>query len=160
MEIGVDILPAFPKDTTDRNRTSPFAFTGNKFEFRMLGSSLSIACPNIMLNTIVAEELSLFADELEKAEELKPALAALIKKTIREHKRILFSGNGYTDEWVKEAEKRGLLNLKTTIDALPYYTSEKISSFSQNTKSSLKMRCAHAVRSFLKITVKQSISKP
>ena len=91
----------------------------------MLGSSLSIACPNIMLNTIVAEELSLFADELEKAEELKPALAALIKKTIREHKRILFSGNGYTDEWVKEAEKRGLLNLKTTIDALPYYTSEK-----------------------------------
>ena len=125
MEIGVDILPAFPKDTTDRNRTSPFAFTGNKFEFRMLGSSLSIACPNIMLNTIVAEELSLFADELEKAEELKPALAALIKKTIREHKRILFSGNGYTDEWVKEAEKRGLLNLKTTIDALPYYTSEK-----------------------------------
>ena len=125
MEIGVDILPAFPKDTTDRNRTSPFAFTGNKFEFRMLGSSLSIACPNIMLNTIVAEELSLFADELEKAEELKPALAALIKKTIREHKRSLFSGNCYTNELVKEAEKRGLLNLKTTIDALPYYTSEK-----------------------------------
>lgn len=125
MEIGVDILPEFPKDTTDRNRTSPFAFTGNKFEFRMLGSSLSIACPNIMLNTIVAEELCQFADELEKADDFQTALADLIRRTIKNHKRILFSGNGYTDEWVDEAEKRGLLNLKTTIDALPYYTSEK-----------------------------------
>ena len=125
MEIGVDILPSFPKDTTDRNRTSPFAFTGNKFEFRMLGSALSIACPNLMLNTIVAEELQQFADILETAPDFNKALNELIRKTIKEHKRIIFSGNGYTDEWVKEAEKRGLLNLKTTIDALPYYTSEK-----------------------------------
>ncbi len=125
MEIGVDILPSFPKDTTDRNRTSPFAFTGNKFEFRMLGSSLSVGCPNFMLNTIVAEELMQFADILENASDFHTALNDLIKDTIRNHKRIIFSGNGYTDEWVKEAEKRGLLNLKTTIDALPYYTSEK-----------------------------------
>ena len=125
MEIGVDILPSFPKDTTDRNRTSPFAFTGNKFEFRMLGSALSIACPNLMLNTIVAEELQQFADILETASDFNKTLNELIRKTIKEHKRIIFSGNGYTDEWVEEAEKRGLLNLKTTIDALPYYTSDK-----------------------------------
>lgn len=125
MEIGIDILPSIPKDTTDRNRTSPFAFTGNKFEFRMLGSSISIACPNLILNTIVAEELSQFADELEKADNFQLALSKLIKTTIQNHKRILYSGNGYSDEWVKEAENRGLLNLKTTIDALPYYTSKK-----------------------------------
>ncbi len=125
MEIGVDILPSFPKDTTDRNRTSPFAFTGNKFEFRMLGSALSIACPNLILNTIVAEELQQFADVLETAPDFNKALNDLIRKTIKEHKRILFSGNGYTDEWVEEAEKRGLLNLRTTTEALPYYTSEK-----------------------------------
>ena len=125
MEIGVDILPSFPKDTNDRNRTSPFAFTGNKFEFRMLGSALSIACPNLILNTIVAEELQQFADVLETAPDFNKALNDLIRKTIKEHKRILFSGNGYTDEWVEEAEKRGLLNLRTTTEALPYYTSEK-----------------------------------
>ncbi len=125
MEIGIDILPSIPKDTTDRNRTSPFAFTGNKFEFRMLGSSISIACPNLILNTIVAEELCQFADELEKADNFQQALSQLIKKTIQNHKRILFSGNGYSDEWVKEAKNRGLFNLKTTIDALPYYTSKK-----------------------------------
>lgn len=125
MEIGVDILPNFPKDTTDRNRTSPLAFTGNKFEFRMLGSSLSIACPNQILNTIVAEELCQFADILEKAEDFNFALNKLIRETIKNHKRILFSGNGYTDKWVEEAEKRGLLNLKTTVDALSHYTSQK-----------------------------------
>lgn len=125
MEIGVDILPSFPKDTTDRNRTSPLAFTGNKFEFRMLGSSLSIACPNLMFNTIIAEELQQFADILETAPDFHKTLNDLIRQTIKEHKRILFSGNGYTDEWVAEAQKRGLLNLKTTMDALPYYTSEK-----------------------------------
>jgi len=125
MMIGVDILPSFPKDSTDRNRTSPFAFTGNKFEFRMLGSAFSIAGPNIILNAIVAEELSQFAEKLESAEDFTTALNALIKKTITEHKRIVFNGNNYSEEWVKEAAKRGLLNLKTTVDALPYFVSEK-----------------------------------
>lgn len=125
MEIGATVLPHFPRDTTDRNRTSPFAFTGNKFEFRMLGSSLSIAGPNIVLNTIVAEQLSQFADILEKSSDFKKDLAALIKKTIKEHKRIIFNGDGYSQEWVEEAEKRGLLNLKTTVDALPSFIADK-----------------------------------
>ena len=125
LKIGVDVLPKFPTDTTDRNRTSPFAFTGNKFEFRMLGSNASIACANIILNTAVAEELSDFADYLEKAEDFTSSLNALVRKVITEHKRIIFNGNGYDDEWIKEAEKRGLMNLKTTPDALPYYVSEK-----------------------------------
>ena len=121
MEIGSDVLPRFPKDTTDRNRTSPFAFTGNKFEFRMVGSSDSIACPNMMLNTIVADELCQFADELEKADDFKATLAKLIQNTIKEHKRIIFNGNNYAPEWVTEAEKRGLLNLRSTVEALPNY---------------------------------------
>ncbi len=125
MEIGSDILPRFPKDTTDRNRTSPFAFTGNKFEFRMVGSTASIACPNMMLNTIVADELKQFADTLEKADDFKSTLNRLIKETIREHKRILFNGNNYAPEWVAEAEKRGLLNLPGTVDCLPYYIREE-----------------------------------
>ena len=125
MKVGVHILPRFPKDTTDRNRTSPFAFTGNKFEFRMLGSDLSIAGPNIILNTIVAEELSVFADELEKAEDFSAALQELIRTTIAEHKRIIFNGNNYAPEWVEEAQRRGLLNLRTTADALPYFVAEK-----------------------------------
>ena len=125
MEIGASVLPHFPKDNTDRNRTSPFAFTGNKFEFRMLGSSFSIAGPNIVLNTIVAEALSQFADALEKSENLKEDLNKLVVDTIKKHKRIIFNGNNYSDEWVKEAEKRGLLNLKTTPEALPYFVSEK-----------------------------------
>ena len=125
MKVGVHILPRFPKDTTDRNRTSPFAFTGNKFEFRMLGSNFSIAGPNMVLNTIVAEELSQFADVLEQADDFESALNKLIKKTIKEHKRIIFNGNNYSEEWVKEAEKRGLLNLKTTVDALPHYIEPK-----------------------------------
>ena len=120
LKLGVDVLPRFFRDTTDRNRTSPFAFTGNKFEFRMLGSSNSIACANIMLNTAVAESLRLFADELEGAADLSAALHDLIQRTIREHKRIIFNGNGYDDAWIKEAtEVRGLLNLRTTPDAIP-----------------------------------------
>jgi len=125
MEIGVSVLPHFPKDTTDRNRTSPFAFTGNKFEFRMLGSAFSIGGPNIVLNTIVAETLSQCADSLEKSKNFKGDLAALIKKTISEHKRIVFNGNNYAEEWVVEAQKRGLSNLKTTVDALPEFVSKK-----------------------------------
>ena len=124
-EIGVSSLPKFKKDTTDRNRTSPFAFTGNKFEFRMLGSSFSIAGPNIILNTIVAESLDQFADELEGAEDFMSAVKALIKKTFIAHKRIVFNGNGYSDEWVKEAEKRGLLNLQSSPEALPYFRTAK-----------------------------------
>ena len=125
MEIGVNVLPTFPKDTTDRNRTSPFAFTGNKFEFRSLGSQLNIACPNIMLNTIIAEELKQFADELEGKEDFNGALNELIRRVIKEHKRIIFNGDGYADAWKLEAEKRGLTNLRTTVDALPHYTDEK-----------------------------------
>ena len=125
MEIGVNVLPSFTKDTTDRNRTSPFAFTGNKFEFRSLGSQLNIACPNIMLNTIIADELEQFADELEGKEDFNGALNALIKRVIKEYKRIIFNGDGYADAWKAEAAKRGLTNLPTTVDALPHYTDEK-----------------------------------
>lgn len=125
MEIGVNVLPSFTKDTTDRNRTSPFAFTGNKFEFRSLGSQLNIACPNIMLNTIIADELEQFADKLEGKEDFNGALNALIKRVIKEHKRIIFNGDGYADAWKAEAAKRGLTNLPTTVDALPHYTDEK-----------------------------------
>ena len=125
LRIGVHTLPKFPKDTTDRNRTSPFAFTGNKFEFRMLGSSASISCANTVLNTSVAEELKQFADELEGKEDFENALHELIKRTIKEHKRIIFNGDGYDESWVKEAEKRGLLNLKTTPDALKHLLDKK-----------------------------------
>ncbi|MBE5766839.1 MAG: glutamine synthetase type III [Clostridiales bacterium] len=125
MDAGVNVLPHFTKDTTDRNRTSPFAFTGNKFEFRMLGSSFSISETNIVLNTIVAEELRKFADELERAEDFRPALTALIRRTVHEHKRIIFNGNNYTEEWVKEAERRGLSNHSSTVAALPHFLDEK-----------------------------------
>ena len=125
MEIGVTALPHFPKDTTDRNRTSPFAFTGNKFEFRMLGSSLSIAGPNFTLNTVVAETLCGFADTLEKSDNFTRDLGLLIQKTIKEHKRIIFNGNNYSGEWLVEAENRGLSNLKTTVEALPAFISPK-----------------------------------
>ena len=125
MDIGVSVLPPIPVDNTDRNRTSPFAFTGNKFEFRMLGSSFNIACTNIMLNTAVAEELRLFADELEGAENFDAALSALIRREIGAHSRIIFNGNGYSEEWPAEAERRGLLNLRSTPDAIPHYTDEK-----------------------------------
>ena len=127
LDIGAKVLPHFIKDTTDRNRTSPFAFTGNKFEFRMLGSAASVANPNIVLNTAVAEVLAEFSAALKDVpeEEMENAVHALLKKTIEEHKRIIFNGNGYTDEWVEEAEKRGLYNLKTTPDALPHFIAEK-----------------------------------
>ena len=125
MQLGVDVLPKFSKDTTDRNRTSPFAFTGNKFEFRMLGSSNSISCANIHLNAAVAEVLRQFADTLEKAGDFESALHDLIRETIKAHKRIIFNGNGYDDAWIQEAEKRGLLNLKTTADAMPKICDKK-----------------------------------
>ncbi len=125
MKVGVHVLPKFPKDTTDRNRTSPFAFTGNKFEFRMLGSSASVSGSNVVLNTVVAEELKQFADELENKSDFNGALHDLIQKVIKEHKRIIFNGNGYDDAWIAEAEKRGLSNLKTTPDALAHWLDEK-----------------------------------
>ncbi len=126
LKLGVHVLPKLPKDSTDRNRTSPFAFTGNKFEFRMLGSSNTIACANIMLNAAVAESLRQYADILEKADDFSQALHDLIRKTVKAHKRIIFNGNGYDDAWITEAvEKRGLLNLRTTPDCMPYLLHEK-----------------------------------
>jgi len=125
LEIGVSTLPVLPKDTTDRNRTSPFAFTGNKFEFRSVGSSQSIATPNFIINTIVAETLSQIADRLEKAEDFKAEVNAVVKEIIRNHKRIIFNGNNYSEEWVAEAERRGLPNLKSTVDAIPVLVEEK-----------------------------------
>ena len=125
MTIGVDVLPPIPKDSTDRNRTSPFAFTGNKFEFRSVGSSLSIAGPNTTINAMVANTLKAFADELEKAQDFNSALQALIKREITAHWRIIFNGNGYDEAWIKEAEKRGLLNLRTLPDAMTRYLDAK-----------------------------------
>jgi glutamine synthetase len=127
MEIGVTTLPRFPKDATDRNRTSPFAFTGNKFEFRMLGSAFSAAGPNIVLNTVVADALGGFADELERAgaEGLRSSLARVIRETYARHKRVIFNGNNYSEEWVAEAKRRGLSNLRTTVDALPEFVAPK-----------------------------------
>ena len=125
MKLGVDVLPKFRRDTTDRNRTSPFAFTGNKFEFRMVGSSDSIACSNIMLNTAVAESLKIYADRLEGAADFETALHEMIRKTIKDHKRIIFNGNGYDGSWIKEAMKRGLMNLRATPDAVPHLLDKK-----------------------------------
>lgn len=125
LRLGVDALPDLPKDNTDRNRTSPFAFTGNKFEFRSLGSGLSISCPNIMLNTIIAEEFRQFADILESSQDFNADLNKLIKTTLHQHSRIIFNGNGYSPEWVEEAKQRGLLNLKTTTDAMPTFLEKK-----------------------------------
>ena len=160
MEIGAHVLPKFPKDSTDRNRTSPFAFTGNKFEFRMVGSALSIAEPNIVMNTIITDELSKFADVLdgtETAEDFTSAVASLIKTTIKNHKRIIFNGNNYTDDWTREAQSRGLLNLRTTPDALPYYVAEKnIKLFERNnifTESEVRSRCEILYENYVK-TVK------
>lgn len=130
LEIGVSMLPRFFKDATDRNRTSPFAFTGNKFEFRMLGSAASISCPNIMLNLAVADVLSDFADILEKADDFNNALSDIIRATVKEHKKIIFNGNNYSDNWIAEAKSRGLLNLKSSVDALPMLvTSENLALF-------------------------------
>lgn len=145
MEVAVDALPNFPKDNTDRNRTSPFAFTGNKFEFRMLGSQLSISCPNIMLNTMVAEVLDEFATKLEGSNDFEKDVHDLIKTTINEHSRIIFNGNGYDDAWIEEAEKRGLLNLRSTADALPHYMDDKnvklFTKYGIYTKAEMQSRC-------------------
>ena len=155
MKLGVNVLPKFNRDTTDRNRTSPFAFTGNKFEFRMLGSSNSIACANIMLNSAVAESLKIYADRLEKAEDFESALHEMIRKTIKDHKHIIFNGNGYDDTWIKEAtEKRGLLNYRTTPDCMPHLLDEKnvrmLTSHKVFSESELKSRCEIMLENYCK----------
>ncbi|MBQ2708659.1 MAG: glutamine synthetase type III, partial [Clostridia bacterium] len=160
MEIGANVLPKFPKDTTDRNRTSPFAFTGNKFEFRSCGSSMSISGPNLTLNTIVAEELSAIADRLEAelaaGTDVNKAVGALIKQLYTDHKRIIFNGNNYSDEWVAEAERRGLLNLRTTPDALPYFVAKKNIDLYEKHKifTETEMRSRHEIHmeSYNKVT--------
>ena len=155
MKLGVHSLPSFSRDTTDRNRTSPFAFTGNKFEFRSLGSSNSIACCNIMLNAAVAESLRQYADELEGVADFETALHDLIKRVITEHQRILFDGNGYGDEWIKEAtEVRGLSNLKTTADAMPHLLDEKNKKMLMEhkvfTEAELQSRCEIMLENYVK----------
>ncbi len=158
MKLGVDVLPKFPRDTTDRNRTSPFAFTGNKFEFRMLGSSNSIACANIMLNSAVAESLKIYADRLENVEDFETALHEMIKKTIKDHKRIIFNGNGYDDTWIKEAtENRGLLNYRTTPDCMPHILDEKnvkmLTSHGVFSEAELHSRCEIMLENYCKTVV-------
>ena len=155
MKLGVNVLPNFTRDTTDRNRTSPFAFTGNKFEFRMLGSSNSIACANIMLNSAVAESLKIYADRLEKADDFEKALQEMIRKTIHDHKRIIFNGNGYDDSWIKEAtEKRGLLNYRTTADCLPHLLDKKnvdmLTSHGVYSEAELRSRCEITLENYCK----------
>jgi len=155
MKLGVDVLPKFNRDTTDRNRTSPFAFTGNKFEFRMLGSSNSIACANIMLNSAVAESLKIYADRLEKAENFEDVLHEMIRKTIKDHKHVIFNGNGYDDTWIKEAvEKRGLLNYRTTPDCMPHLLDEKnvrmLTSHKVFSEAELKSRCEIMLENYCK----------
>ncbi|MBQ6888679.1 MAG: glutamine synthetase III [Lachnospiraceae bacterium] len=155
MKLGVDVLPKFNRDTTDRNRTSPFAFTGNKFEFRMLGSSNSIACANIMLNSAVAESLKVYADRLEKAENFEEDLREVIQKTIKDHKHIIFNGNGYDDAWLKEAtEKRGLLNYSTTPDCVPHLLDKKnvqmLTSHKVFSEAELKSRCEIMLENYCK----------
>ena len=157
MKLGVDVLPRFQKDTTDRNRTSPFAFTGNKFEFRMLGSSNSIACANIMLNAAVAESLKIYADRLEGAEDFETKLHEMIKKTIKDHKRILFNGNGYDDAWLAEAAKRGLCNYRTTPDCMPHLLDQKnvdmLTSHKVFTVAELHSRCEIMLENYCKTVV-------
>ena len=157
MKLGVDVLPRFARDTTDRNRTSPFAFTGNKFEFRMLGSSNSIACANIMLNAAVAESLKVYADRLEGAEDLETALHAMIRKTIKDHKRILFNGNGYNDAWLEEAAKRGLCNYRTTPDCMPHLLDQKnvdmLTAHKVFTVPELHSRCEIMLENYCKTVV-------
>ena len=156
LAIGVDVLPAIPQDTTDRNRTSPMAFTGNKFEFRMLGASQSASGPNVALNTIMAEELGQFADELEKAEDFQAELHALIRRVFTEHQRILFNGNGYDEAWTAEAERRGLSNLASTADALPMYCSSKnVALFTKHgiyTREELEARAEIHVENYTTVT--------
>ena len=155
MKTNANVLPNFVKDTSDRNRTSPFAFTGNKFEFRMLGSADNIACANTIINTIVADVLQDFADTLEKAEDVKTAAEEIVKKTIKEHKRIIFNGDNYSKEWVKEAERRGLLNLRSLPDVMPMYISEKnVKLFGKHgiyTEVELRSRCEILMENYCKI---------
>ena len=155
LEIGVDTLPEIPQDTTDRNRTSPLAFTGNKFEFRMLGSSQSIASPSAVMNTIMTEELEQFADILEKAEDFQSALQTLLHDTFAAHQRIIFNGNGYSDEWVVEAKRRGLCNMGNTVDALPAYINEKnVAMFSRHgvlTRDELEARYNIHLENYCKV---------
>ncbi len=155
MKLGVDVLPRFHRDTTDRNRTSPFAFTGNKFEFRMLGSSNSIACANIMLNSAVAESLKIYADRLEGADDFETALHEMIRKTIKDHKHIIFNGNGYDDAWIEEAtKKRGLLNFRTTPDCMPHLLDKKnvtmLTSHGVFSEAELKSRCDIMLENYCK----------
>ena len=155
LEIGVDTLPEIPQDTTDRNRTSPLAFTGNKFEFRMLGSSQSIASPSAVMNTIMTEELEQFADMLEKADDFQSALQTLLHDTFAAHQRIIFNGNGYSDEWVAEAKRRGLCNMGNTVDALPAYIAEKnVAMFSRHgvlTRDELEARYNIHLENYCKV---------
>lgn len=158
MKLGADVLPKFRRDTTDRNRTSPFAFTGNKFEFRMLGSSNSIACANIMLNSAVAESLKIYADRLEQAKDFEQTLHAMIQKTIRDHKYIIFNGNGYDDTWIWEAtEKRGLKNYRTTPDCMPHLLDEKnvkmLTSHKVFSEAELKSRCEIMLENYCKTII-------
>lgn len=158
MKLGVDVLPEFNRDTTDRNRTSPFAFTGNKFEFRMLGSSNSIACANIMLNSAVAESLRIYADRLEKAESFEDGLTEMLRETVKAHKNIIFNGNGYDDTWIKEAvEKRGLLNYRTTPDCMPHLLDEKnvrmLTLHGVFSEAELKSRCDIMLENYCKTVV-------
>ncbi len=158
MKLGVDVLPKFNRDTTDRNRTSPFAFTGNKFEFRMLGSSNSIACANIMLNSAVAESLKTYADRLEGVADFETALHEMIQKTIKDHKHIIFNGNGYDESWIKEAtEKRGLLNYRTTADCMPHLLDKKnvemLTSHSIFTEAELKSRYEIMLENYCKTII-------
>ncbi|MBR2140050.1 MAG: glutamine synthetase III [Phascolarctobacterium sp.] len=158
LKLGVDVLPKFNRDTTDRNRTSPFAFTGNKFEFRMLGSSNSIACANIMLNTAVAESLKVYADRLEGVTDFETALHEMIKKTIKDHKRIIFNGNGYDEAWIKEAtEQRGLCNYRTTPDCIPHVLDKKnvdmLVGHKVFTEAELKSRCEIQLENYCKTVV-------
>ncbi|MBQ3888729.1 MAG: glutamine synthetase type III, partial [Clostridia bacterium] len=154
LKLGADVLPKFPRDTTDRNRTSPFAFTGNKFEFRMVGSADSIACANIMINAAVADSLRQFADELEHADAFEDSLHALIQKVIRDHKRIIFNGNGYDDVWLKEAERRGLCNYRTTADCMPHLIDEKNLAMLERqgvyTETELRARCEANLENYCK----------
>ena len=157
MKLGVDVLPRFARDTTDRNRTSPFAFTGNKFEFRMVGSSDSIACANVMLNAAVAESLKIYADRLEGAENFEEKLHEMIQKTIKDHKRIIFNGNGYDDAWLEEAAKRGLSNYRTTPDAIPHILEEKnvtmLTSHKVYTLAEIKSRCEINLENYCKTVI-------
>ena len=158
MKLGADVLPKFNRDTTDRNRTSPFAFTGNKFEFRMLGSSNSIACANIMLNSAVAESLRIYADRLEGAADFETALHEMIRKTIKDHKHIIFNGNGYDEGWIKEAtEKRGLLNYRTTADCMPHLLDKKnvdmLTSHGVFTEAELKSRYEIMLENYCKTII-------